>query len=201
MDQIKTGKFIAEVRKERGLTQRQLSDRLMISDKTVSKWECGNGMPEVALMLPLCEVLGISVNELLSGERLSDSDYRKKAEDNMMNLMEERERNKKKVYLQIAVAVAVVLPAFALLMLAGLADLQTWLRWTLIGIGGFLVIGGCTIAAAVDIHTGTFECRYCKTRFVPSAGAYIAGPHTILTRFLKCPNCGKKSCCRRRLTH
>ena len=201
MDQIRTGKFIAELRKEQGLTQRELADRLCISDKTVSKWECGNGLPEVSFMLPLCEILGISVNELLSGERLSEASYREKAEDNMMNLMEEGEQNKRKVYLQIAIAVAVVLPAFALMMLAGLADLQTWLRWTLIGIGGFLMIGGIAIAAAVDIRTGTYECRFCKTRFVPTAGAYLAGPHTILFRLLKCPNCGKTSYCRHRLTH
>lgn len=201
MDQIRTGKFIADMRKEKGLTQRQLADRLTISDKTVSKWECGNGLPEVALMLPLCDVLGVSVNELLSGERLSDTDYRKKAEDNMMDLMKEREQNKKKVWLQIAIAVFVLLPAFALMILAGVADLQTWLRWTILGIAVLLAVGGIGIAAAVDIHTGTFECKYCKTRFVPTAGAYIAGPHTILTRYLKCPNCGKKSYCRRRLTH
>ena len=201
MDQIRTGKFIADARKEKGLTQRQLADRLMISDKTVSKWECGNGLPEVALMLPLCEILGVSVNELLSGERLSDSDYRKKTEDNMMDLMKEREQNKKKVWLQVAIAVIVLLSAFALIIIAGLAEIPVWLRWTLIGIGGFLIVGGIAIAAAVDMHTGTFECKYCKTRFVPTAGAYIAGPHTILRRYLKCPNCGKKSYCRRRLTH
>ena len=201
MDQIRTGKFIADARKEKGLTQRQLADQLMISDKTVSKWECGNGLPEVALMLPLCEILGVSVNELLSGERLSDTDYRKKAEDNMMDLMKEREQNKKKVWLQVAIAVFVLLPAFALMIIAGVADLQTWVRWTMLGIGLFLMLGGIGIAAAVDMHTGTFECKYCKTRFVPTAGAYIAGPHTILRRYLKCPNCGKKSYCRRRLTH
>ena len=201
MDQIRTGKFIAEMRRSQGMTQRELADRLLISDKTVSKWECGNGLPEVSLMLPLCETLGISVNELLSGERLTDADYRKKAEDNMMDLMEERERNKKKVWLQIAVAVIVVLPACALMILAGVAQIQTWMRWVLIGIGAFLIIGGGVIGGALDINTGTFECKYCKTRFVPTASAYIAGPHTILTRYLKCPNCGKKSYCRHRLTH
>ena len=69
MDQLKTGKFIAEMRKSKGLTQKQLADALLISDKTVSKWECGNGLPEVSLMLPLCEILGITVNELITGKR------------------------------------------------------------------------------------------------------------------------------------
>ena len=75
MDQIKIGKFIAEMRKEQGITQKGLAEKLEISDKTVSKWECGNGLPEISLMMPLCEVLGINVNELLSGEKLSENDY------------------------------------------------------------------------------------------------------------------------------
>ena len=74
MDQIRIGRFIAQCRKTGGLTQRQLADGLGISDKTVSKWECGNGLPEVSLMLPLCEALGITVNDLLSGERVAQAD-------------------------------------------------------------------------------------------------------------------------------
>ena len=70
MDQSKIGKFIAALRTERGLTQRELAQKLHISDKTVSKWENSRGLPDASLMLPLCETLGISVNELLSGERL-----------------------------------------------------------------------------------------------------------------------------------
>ena len=88
MDQIKIGKFIAEERKEKKYTQRELADKLSISDKTISKWERGNGFPEVSLLLPLCNELDITVNELLSGERLQEMDYKKKAEENMMNLIE-----------------------------------------------------------------------------------------------------------------
>lgn len=82
MNQIETGKFIAKERKRKKLTQRQLADILGISDKTVSKWECGNGFPEVSLLLPLCDELGVSVNELLSATRLSEAEYQKKAEEN-----------------------------------------------------------------------------------------------------------------------
>ena len=69
MDQIKIGKFIAEMRKEQNMTQRQLAEHLNISDKTVSKWECGKGMPDNSILLELCDVLQINVNELLSGEK------------------------------------------------------------------------------------------------------------------------------------
>ena len=75
MDQVKTGQFIKTMRKEKNFTQREIAERLNISEKTVSKWETGNGLPEVSLMLPLCELLGISVNELLSGERLDERRY------------------------------------------------------------------------------------------------------------------------------
>ena len=93
MDQKQTGKFIAELRRERGLTQKELADKLLISDKTVSKWECGGGFPEVGLILPLCDELGITANELLSGRRLTDTEYKKNAEENIVRLMEEKKRD------------------------------------------------------------------------------------------------------------
>lgn len=92
MDQEKIGRFMADMRRQQRLTQREFADALGISDKTVSKWECGNGMPELSLMLPVCAVLKISLNELFSGERLSDADYRAKAEENMMRLIREAEK-------------------------------------------------------------------------------------------------------------
>lgn len=88
MDQIQIGRFIAKTRKSLHLTQRQLADALSISDKTISKWETGKGLPEIALLLPLCHMLNISVNELLSAEKILPADYHKKAEENMANLME-----------------------------------------------------------------------------------------------------------------
>ena len=94
MDQARVGRFIAACRRERGLTQRQLAEQLLVSDKTISKWETGRGLPEVSLMLPLCVALGITVNDLLSGERVGEGDYRKKAEENMMELVRENAQNR-----------------------------------------------------------------------------------------------------------
>ncbi len=97
MDQNKIGKFIAEMRKQQNYTQRQFAEILGISDKTVSKWECGNGMPELSLMLPICEILKINLNELFSGEKLTDADYKKKAEENLMRLVNEAEKMKQNI--------------------------------------------------------------------------------------------------------
>ena len=119
MNQIKTGKFIAETRKAQGLTQKQLADILEISDKTVSKWECGRGMAEVSLLLPLCEILGITVNELLSAEELDDK-YEKKAEENMLELIKEKENIKlsnRKLLLWQVISITLSIVIWAVLLL------------------------------------------------------------------------------------
>ena len=95
MDQIKIGKFIAEMRKEQNMTQRQLAEQLNISDKTISKWECGKGMPDNSILLELCDVLHINVNELLSGEKVSSDNYHRKAEENMLQLIDKSEKEHK----------------------------------------------------------------------------------------------------------
>ena len=95
MEQEKIGEFIAAQRKEKGMTQKQLGDALKISDKTVSKWECGKGLPDISIIMPLCELLNISVNELLSGEHLTEDSYPEKAEENMMQLIQETENQKR----------------------------------------------------------------------------------------------------------
>ena len=200
MDQVKIGSFIKAVRKEKGLTQHEVAEMLFISDKTVSKWETGNGMPDVTLMLPLCNILGISVNELLSGERLNSDQYYKKAEENILTLMDERKREKKKLILSIIVGLTVMISAFTLLFVAAFADLSEATRIVLIVIGIIILIIGIIPAAILDKDAGYYECKHCGHRFVPSFGAYIMGIHTLTRRHLKCPKCEKRSFCRKRLS-
>ena len=116
MDQIKIGRFIAETRKSKNLTQKQLAEKLSISDKTVSKWECGKGLPDVSIMFDLCEELQITVNDLLTGERVSKIDYQKKAEENMMNLMKENQENKKRMILSVICAVITIIATCSLVL-------------------------------------------------------------------------------------
>ena len=125
MDQIKIGKFIAEMRKEQNLTQMDLAEKLEISNKTISKWECGNGMPDYVVMEKLCEILKINVNELLSGERLPSQEYSKKAEENIMSLMQETSENYKRdirewIGFLIGVAVLVFLIVMTIIMWGGI---------------------------------------------------------------------------------
>ena len=96
MDQKKIGQFIATLRKEKDLTQKQLADMLHITDKAVSKWECGRSLPDNQLLKELCSLLDITINELLSGERLSSDKYHEKAEENIGMLIDEQSANHKK---------------------------------------------------------------------------------------------------------
>lgn len=201
MDQVKIGKFISQMRKEKGLTQKQLGEELLISDKTVSKWETGKGLPEVSLMLPLCEKLGINVNELLTGERIPDEDYKKKAEENIMNIMREKEESIRKIIISVSTCAIALLAGFTIILTAGSFDMEAWQRAVLIAIALVVMAGGIAIGAYTDMGAGTFECKHCGTRFVPTTKAYIFGVHSITKRRLTCPKCGKRSCCTRRLTH
>ena len=89
MDQEKIGRFIATCRKEQNLTQEQLAEKLGVSNKTVSRWENGNSFPDVSMLQPLCDLLNISVNELLLGEKIPEDNYRKKVEENTIRILEE----------------------------------------------------------------------------------------------------------------
>ena len=93
MNQIEIGKFIAKCRKEKNLTQAQLAEKLNITDRAVSKWETGKSMPDSSIMLELCEILGITVNELLSGVEINMEDYEKKADENLIALQKKDENN------------------------------------------------------------------------------------------------------------
>lgn len=192
MDQKRIGKFISERRRAQGLTQRQLAEALSISDKTVSKWECGNGMPEVSLMLPLCRALGINVNELLSGERLDGAQYFERAEDNMLGLVRDRTSAKTRVIAAVVSAAVTVLAALALILVAGFAEVPVGVRLLLVGIAAAVLFSDVAVVVLIAVNTEIYECAACGEKFVPTLRAYICGPHTLKRRRLRCPHCGKK---------
>ena len=196
MNQYVTRTIIKELRERNKMTQLQLADKLGVTDKTISKWECGKGLPEVSLMLPLCAALDITVNDLLSGEKVSSTDYQKKAEGNMMNLMKENEENKKRMALSIITGAITVIAVYALIIIAAFIDLPTIVRIILIMFSVAVGIAGIAATAMLDIKAGYFECPYCKELFVPSMDEYIKSYHTFTKRRLTCPKCGKTGMCK-----
>lgn len=199
MNQIKIGEFIAKERKQKKLTQQQLADILGISNKTVSKWECGNGLPEISLLLPLCKELDISVNELLSAERLSDTEYQQKAEENMMNLMQEREENRKKFWLTFVIGIMAAVSFITLLLIVCLYTdvISTPVKIVLITIACLIFAVGMYVAMEGERTIGYYKCRHCGGKFIPSFTRYMMGIHLWTTRRMKCPHCGKRGWCKK----
>ena len=202
MDQVKIGKFLSDERKAKGYTQKQLSELLGISDKTISKWECGNGFPEASLLLPLCNELEITVNELLTGERISRQNYKKKAEENMVNMIREKEENKQKLLLTTMIGVISTITFVTLLLVVcfytDVITLPIKMVLMVIAISVFGV--GLYVAMWGDRKIGYFKCRNCNELFTPTFMQYNMGMHLLSTRYLKCPHCKTKTWCKKVMT-
>ena len=108
MDLVKIGKYIAEKRKALGLTQRQVAEKLGMSDKSVSKWERGICLPDVSVYSPLCEILGISLNEFLAGEDIGHDDLQQKSENNLLQVTTDGKRRQKTLRRIIGSLIAVL---------------------------------------------------------------------------------------------
>ena len=202
MNQVKIGKFIADERKAKGYTQKQLSELLGISDKTISKWERGNGFPEASLLLPLCNELEITVNELLTGERISKQSYKEKAEENMVNLIKEKEENKQKILLTTIIGVISTITFVTLLLVVcfytDVITLPIKIVLMMIAISVFGI--GLYVAMWGDRKIGYFKCRNCNELFTPTFMQYNMGMHLLSTRYLKCPHCKTRTWCRKVMT-
>jgi transcriptional regulator with XRE-family HTH domain/DNA-directed RNA polymerase subunit RPC12/RpoP len=195
MDQIKIGKFIAACRKQANLTQMQLAEILNITDRAVSKWETGRSLPDSSLMLPLCEVLNITVNDLLCGKVIPMEHYNKEMEHQLLEMVKEKEqRDRQLLTLEWVIGLLSCLVLFIPVLIGALAPIeQEWIQ-TVIVFSGFLpaIVGFCA-AVKIEQVAGYYECQVCGHRYVPTYKAVNLAPHMGRTRKMKCPRCGKKS--------
>ncbi len=194
MDQIKIGRFIAECRKAVGMTQMQLAEKLNITDRAVSKWENGRSLPDSSIMLELCELLEISINDLLSGEVVTMNDYEKKLEENLLKAVKQKEQaDKRLLSLEIFIGILSLVIFFALVIIASYVQLDEWLRIVLILIGFAPFVIACPVMLKIEQVAGYYECKECGHRYVPTYKAVNLAPHMGRTRYMRCPKCHKKS--------
>ena len=193
MDLLKVGKFIAECRKAKNLTQLQLAEKLFVTDRAVSKWENGRSLPDSAIMLELCNILGITVNDLLSGEIIKMENYSKENEEILLQLVKEKEEaDKHLLRLEIIFGIFVVIISTTMILLAGLLNIEVWLRVLLIVGGLILIILFSIIAIGIEQKAGYYVCPNCGHKYVPTYKSVLLAQHINRTRKMKCPNCGKK---------
>ena len=193
MDQLKIGKFIAERRKMNGLTQMQLSEKLNITDRAISKWENGKSLPDSSIMLELCEVLGITVNDLLSGEVVTMNDY-KDSEKLLLEMVKEKEKaDERLLTIEIVIGTISTVLSLALCFVAAYAPMTNWLRIVLGGTGFvfLFVIAFCMLK--IEQVAGYYECQECHHKYVPTYQNVLWAMHINRTRYMKCPECHKWS--------
>jgi len=194
MDQIKIGKFIAECRKKENLTQMQLAEKLGITDRAVSKWETGRAMPDSSIMLELCGILKITVNDLLSGEVVAMENYNKELENNLLEMVRQKEQaDKRLLSVEVVIGITTTVLLLSLVFVAALVQMEAWLRVVLILLGFVIGFAGFFYALRMEQVAGYYECKECGHRYVPTYKAMNMAPHMGRTRYMRCPRCGKKS--------
>ncbi len=194
MDQIKIGKFIAERRKKNNLTQMKLAEKLNITDRAVSKWENGKAMPDSSIMLDLCSELNISVNDLLCGEKISKDAYNKQLEQNIIDIIKQKEASDKRLLtMEIVMGVLISIVFFALIFIASFAEIKSWLRITLIITGFIPFIIMLPFAIRIEQTAGYYECQICHNKYIPTFSSVLWAMHINRTRYMKCPKCNKRS--------
>ena len=195
MDQEKIGKFIAACRKEKGLTQAALAEKLGITDRAVSKWETGKSLPDASIMMELCELIGTNVNELLTGERSAMGEYAKKAEQSLIEMQAKAEKADRNL-LRMEIAMGIIIIPLSI-VLAKISEIFSNQGDALIG-NALLVLSYVAIVLfgfiglKIEHDAGYYECPNCGERYVPSMLSVILAIHLGTARRLKCPYCEKK---------
>ena len=194
MDQIKIGKFIAASRKAQGMTQAVLAEKLGISDRAVSKWETGKSMPDSGIMLELCELLQINVNELLSGEKIMTEVYDQKAEENMLSMRREvEEKNRQLLNLEYMIGLPATVEGLILCFVASYVEMPVGLKIGMIALALVMILAVAFIAVGIEQKAGYYECQECHHKHVPTYWQTNLAMHIGRTRYMKCPACGKRS--------
>ncbi len=194
MDQIRVGKFIAECRKNKNMTQAELAEKLNITDRAISKWETGNGMPDSSIMLELCNELDISVNELLSGEVIRMENYNQKAEENLLEMKKQKEESDRELLrLEMVIGFISTITFLILVFLACFMEMAPIMRILLIIGGSIIFTVGVIYAIKIEQTAGYYECAKCHYKYIPTYKSVFMAMHRGRTRYMKCPKCNEKS--------
>ena len=192
------GTKIQMLRRHKNITQAQLAEKVGVTDRAVSKWENGRSMPDSSIMLELCGELGITVNELLCGERIIMENNQQKNEQLLLNMAKELEAKNKTIWRNMWIIMIVSMIA----LLAGVFAAAFFVPegiWQLIAIIGIVIVFliPCFYALKLEISVGVYKCKKCGHEIVPTYSEALMAMHRGTTRYLKCPACQKRSWCKK----
>lgn len=197
MDYNKIGKFIMEERKAKKLTQAKLAEKLYVSEKTVSKWENGKGIPDASSLSNLGEIFGITINELLSGERIV-LENRQQNDKLLLDMAKELENKNKTIWtaMWVIMAVSFVGLILGLVFTALFVPKGAWQLVVVLGLCVLFLIP-CFYALKLEVSVGAYKCKNCGCKIVPTYSQALWAMHMGTTRYLKCPNCKKRTWCKK----
>lgn len=194
MDQIKIGKFISLKRREKNITQCELAEMLGISDRAISKWENGVCMPDVSNIPKLCNILGITINDLFSGYVVDMKEIDKQMENNLLELAKQKEEaDKKLLRAETFMTLVTIVFYFALDLMASFIDIPDILRILIIVPATIIVFLVCLLAIRIEQVAGYYECPDCNYKYIPSYKSVLMATHVGRTRKMVCPKCKNKS--------
>ena len=193
MDQIKIGKFIAECRKKNNLTQMQLAEKLNITDRAISKWENGKAMPDSSIMLDLCNELKISVNELLSGEVIELNNYSEKLEQNLIDMVKQKEQSDKRLLTMEIIGIIAVVALLGLMGIASFVKMEDHIRLLIIIPSVIAFVALAFVMVKIEQVAGYYECQKCHHKYIPKYSSVLWAMHINRTRYMKCPKCNQRS--------
>lgn len=197
MDQIKIGKFIAECRKKQNLTQMGLAEKLNITDRAVSKWETGRALPDSTIMIDLCNILKITVNELLCGEKIS-MENNQKNEQLLLGMAKELEQKNKTIWTTMWVIMIVsIVSLFAGIFLTAFLIPEGPMQLIVIIAVCVVFLIPCFYALKLEVGVGAYKCKICGGEIVPTYKEALNAMHMGFTRYLNCPKCGKRTWCKK----
>ena len=194
MNQYVTGAVIKELREKKQLTQAELAEKLNYSDKAVSKWERGMAMPDSSIMLELCSVLGISVNDLLCGEVVQMDNYNEKLEKQLLEMVKQKEQSDKHLLaVEVVIGILSLVILFVPIIFAAYLPLSAAHKLALTFSGFIPALVGFFFALRIEQVAGYYECKNCSHKYVPDFRSTAGAMHMGRTRYMKCPSCGKRT--------
>ena len=194
MDQIRIGKFIADRRKQVNLTQMQLAEMLNITDRAVSKWETGKSLPDSSIMLELCNILKITVNDLLSGEIITMDNYNKEMENKLIEMVKQKEESDRRLLrMEIVMGICCLLPLFASSIIVSEVPMAEWLSTVIVLASRLPLLIAAPFMIKIEQKAGYYECQKCGHKHIPRYGSVFFAMHVNRTRYMRCPKCNKFS--------
>ncbi len=201
MDQIKIGKFIQERRKNIGITQSELAEKLYVTDRAVSKWENGICIPDASNIIELCKLLDITINDLYSGKIVDMKDNEKLLEKNLLEMAKAKEeKDKQLLSLEWVIGYISSITFIILIFVASFVEMELWIKVLLIALGFFIFAFGIYNSLKIEQTAGYYKCANCDNKYIPTFNSVFLSMHFGRTRYMKCPKCNKRNWQKKKLT-